>query len=171
MRPFRLRRKGLASKTGSGDLLVTIEVEVPRELTPEARKAMEEFGYASAWLHPCDVSKDEDIEAAYKVARLQMPNLDVAPNFEAWRLFKRLLVRVNFSRMAEFWHDPAVKGIVAARGEGASDEGDDSANDGEEAEDEDQETGTDDSGNDSEQDETHGRGEERGARADEGDEA
>jgi hypothetical protein len=24
-----------------------------------------------------------------------MPNLDVAPNVEAWRLFKRLLVKVN----------------------------------------------------------------------------
>jgi ABC-type nitrate/sulfonate/bicarbonate transport system substrate-binding protein len=41
------------------------------------------------------LSKDEDIEAAYKVARLQMSNLDVAPSLEAWRLFKRLLVRVN----------------------------------------------------------------------------
>jgi NitT/TauT family transport system substrate-binding protein len=41
------------------------------------------------------LSKDEDIEAAYKVARLQMPNLDVAPSLEAWRLFKRLLARVN----------------------------------------------------------------------------
>ena len=41
------------------------------------------------------LSKEEDIEAAYKVARLQMPNLDIAPNFEAWRLFKRLLTRVN----------------------------------------------------------------------------
>jgi ABC-type nitrate/sulfonate/bicarbonate transport system substrate-binding protein len=41
------------------------------------------------------LSKEEDIEAAYKVARLQMPNLDIAPNLEAWRLFKRLLTRVN----------------------------------------------------------------------------
>ena len=41
------------------------------------------------------LSKEEDIEAAYKVARLQMPNLDVAPNPEAWRLFKRLLAKVN----------------------------------------------------------------------------
>jgi ABC-type nitrate/sulfonate/bicarbonate transport system substrate-binding protein len=41
------------------------------------------------------LSKDEDVEAAYKVARLQMPNLDIAPNLEAWRLFKRLLARVN----------------------------------------------------------------------------
>lgn len=41
------------------------------------------------------LSKDEDIEASYKVARLQMPNLDIAPNPEAWRLFKRLLSKVN----------------------------------------------------------------------------
>ena len=41
------------------------------------------------------LSKDEDVEAAYKVARLQMPNLDVAPSLEAWKLFKRLLARVN----------------------------------------------------------------------------
>jgi NitT/TauT family transport system substrate-binding protein len=41
------------------------------------------------------LSKDEDVEAAYKVARLQMPNLDIAPNLEAWRLFQRLLARVN----------------------------------------------------------------------------
>jgi ABC-type nitrate/sulfonate/bicarbonate transport system substrate-binding protein len=41
------------------------------------------------------LSKDEDVEAAYRVSRLQMPNLDVAPNLEAWRNFKRLLARVN----------------------------------------------------------------------------
>jgi ABC-type nitrate/sulfonate/bicarbonate transport system substrate-binding protein len=41
------------------------------------------------------LSKDEDVEAAYKVSRLQMPNLDIAPNGEAWQLFKRLLVKVN----------------------------------------------------------------------------
>jgi ABC-type nitrate/sulfonate/bicarbonate transport system substrate-binding protein len=41
------------------------------------------------------LSKDEDVEAAYKVSRLQMPNLDVAPNLAAWQLFKRLLARVN----------------------------------------------------------------------------
>jgi ABC-type nitrate/sulfonate/bicarbonate transport system substrate-binding protein len=41
------------------------------------------------------LSRDEDVEAAYKVARLQMPNLDVAPNLAAWQLFQRLLTRVN----------------------------------------------------------------------------
>jgi hypothetical protein len=41
------------------------------------------------------LTKDEDIEAAYKVSRLQMPNLDIAPNIEAWKTFRRLLARVN----------------------------------------------------------------------------
>jgi len=41
------------------------------------------------------LSKNEDVEAAYRVSRLQMPNLGVAPNLEAWRNFKRLLARVN----------------------------------------------------------------------------
>ena len=41
------------------------------------------------------LSKDEDVEASYRVARLQMPNLDIAPNLEAWRVVKRLVAKVN----------------------------------------------------------------------------
>ena len=41
------------------------------------------------------LSKDEDVEATYKVACLQMPNRDVAPNTEAWRTVKRLIARIN----------------------------------------------------------------------------
>lgn len=41
------------------------------------------------------LSREEDVEASYKVARLQMPALDIAPNPEAWRRIQRLLVRVN----------------------------------------------------------------------------
>ena len=41
------------------------------------------------------LSKDEDVEASYRVSRLQMPNLDVAPNLEAWRTVKRLVTKVN----------------------------------------------------------------------------
>jgi ABC-type nitrate/sulfonate/bicarbonate transport system substrate-binding protein len=41
------------------------------------------------------LSNDEDVDAAYKVSRLQMPNLDIAPNIEAWKLVRRLLARVN----------------------------------------------------------------------------
>ena len=41
------------------------------------------------------LSKDEDVEASYRVSRLQMPNLDVAPNLEAWRTVKRLVAKIN----------------------------------------------------------------------------
>ena len=41
------------------------------------------------------LSKDEDVEAAYRVSRLQMPSLDVAPNLEAWRVVKRLVAKIN----------------------------------------------------------------------------
>ena len=41
------------------------------------------------------LSKDEDVEASYRVSRLQMPNIDVALNLEAWRTVKRILSKVN----------------------------------------------------------------------------
>src|SRR5918995_5588076 len=41
------------------------------------------------------LSRDDDVEASYKVTRLQMPALDIAPNPEAWRRIQRLLMRVN----------------------------------------------------------------------------
>ncbi|HET7004494.1 MAG TPA: ABC transporter substrate-binding protein [Candidatus Binatia bacterium] len=41
------------------------------------------------------LSKDEDVEASYRVSRLQMPDLDVAPNLESWRVVKRLVAKVN----------------------------------------------------------------------------
>jgi ABC-type nitrate/sulfonate/bicarbonate transport system substrate-binding protein len=41
------------------------------------------------------LSKDEDIEASYKVTRQQMPSLDVAPNPEVWKLIQRLVSRIN----------------------------------------------------------------------------
>lgn len=41
------------------------------------------------------LSKDEDVEASYRVSRLQMPNLDVTPSMEAWRVVKRLVAKVN----------------------------------------------------------------------------
>ena len=53
------------------------------------------------------LSKDEDVEASYRVSRLQMPNLDVALNLEAWRTVKRLVAKVNPK--------------VAGRGPGAGD--------------------------------------------------
>jgi ABC-type nitrate/sulfonate/bicarbonate transport system substrate-binding protein len=41
------------------------------------------------------LTKEEDVEASYRVARLQMPNVDVAPNVDAWRTVKRIITRVN----------------------------------------------------------------------------
>src|SRR5688572_5843168 len=39
-------------------------------------KAVEEFGYANGWLHPCDVGRDEDIESFFAAARQQFGTLD-----------------------------------------------------------------------------------------------
>jgi NitT/TauT family transport system substrate-binding protein len=41
------------------------------------------------------LSKDEDVEASYRVSRQQMPTLDVAPNLDVWRLIRRIVSRVN----------------------------------------------------------------------------
>ncbi len=41
------------------------------------------------------LSRDEDVEASYKVTRQQMPSLEVAPNPEVWRLIQRLVSRIN----------------------------------------------------------------------------
>ena len=41
------------------------------------------------------LSKDEDIEASYKVTRQQMPSLDVSPNLDVWRLIQRIVSRIN----------------------------------------------------------------------------
>ena len=42
-RTFRIKGKGFPSKSGAGDLRVTVEVEVPSELTAEQRTALEQF--------------------------------------------------------------------------------------------------------------------------------
>src|ERR1051325_9542564 len=40
------------------------------------RKAMEEGGFADAWLAPCDVGKDEDIESFFAAARDKFGTID-----------------------------------------------------------------------------------------------
>lgn len=40
------------------------------------RKAMEEGGYADAFLAPCDVSKDEDIDTFFSAAKEKFPKID-----------------------------------------------------------------------------------------------
>ena len=47
-RVMRVRGKGVPRRGGStGDLLVTIEIDVPKHLSAEARKALEEFAAAT----------------------------------------------------------------------------------------------------------------------------
>ena len=42
-RTFRVKGKGFPNKSGAGDLLVTVEVDVPANLTPEQRTALESY--------------------------------------------------------------------------------------------------------------------------------
>ena len=42
-RTFRVKGKGVPVKGGAGDLLVTVEVDVPKDLTPEQRAALEAY--------------------------------------------------------------------------------------------------------------------------------
>jgi hypothetical protein len=41
------------------------------------------------------MSSEEDVESSYNVTRLQMPNLDIVPNLEAWKTYRRIIARVN----------------------------------------------------------------------------
>jgi len=43
---FRVKGRGVETKKGSGDLLVTVEVAVPTTLTDEQRAAVEALGAA-----------------------------------------------------------------------------------------------------------------------------
>src|SRR4029079_7859736 len=40
------------------------------------RKAMEENGFADAWLHPCDVSRDESMDSCVSAARDKFGTID-----------------------------------------------------------------------------------------------
>jgi ABC-type nitrate/sulfonate/bicarbonate transport system substrate-binding protein len=41
------------------------------------------------------LGKDEDAEAAYRVAQLQMPNVEVGLNLDSWKTVRRLVARIN----------------------------------------------------------------------------
>ena len=45
-RTLRVRGRGVPKKSGAGDLLVTVQVDVPRDLSDEARQAVEAFARA-----------------------------------------------------------------------------------------------------------------------------
>ena len=56
-RVLRVKGRGVTSSTGSGDLLVEVDVQVPQRLTQEARRALEDFASAMG---------DEDLRAEFK---------------------------------------------------------------------------------------------------------
>ncbi len=51
-RTMRARGKGAVRKDGNGDLLVTVEVEVPKSLDDKARQALESYREATAGEDP-----------------------------------------------------------------------------------------------------------------------
>ena len=51
-RTFRVKGKGVATPKGTGDLLVTVEVAVPSNLSSAERKALEAFQAASNGASP-----------------------------------------------------------------------------------------------------------------------
>ena len=56
-RVLRIKGHGVKGATGVGDLLVSVEVQVPQRVTPKAQKALEEFAADTA---------DEDVRADFK---------------------------------------------------------------------------------------------------------
>lgn len=51
-RTFRVKGKGVATAKGTGDLLVTVEVAVPEDLSPEARSLLEQLRRVEAGHNP-----------------------------------------------------------------------------------------------------------------------
>jgi len=51
-RTFRVKGKGVAAAEGTGDLLVTVEVAVPKDLSPEARSLLEQLRRAEEGHNP-----------------------------------------------------------------------------------------------------------------------
>lgn len=51
-RSFRLPGRGLPGESGKGDLHVKVDIEIPTELTAEARAALQTFAAASVASHP-----------------------------------------------------------------------------------------------------------------------
>jgi molecular chaperone DnaJ len=56
-RVLRIKGHGVKGANGVGDLLVSVEVQVPQRVTPTAQKALEEFAAEMA---------DEDVRADFK---------------------------------------------------------------------------------------------------------
>jgi len=51
-RTLRVRGKGVTTKAGTGDLLVTVEVVMPTSLNDQAKQAMRDFAHAMGQTNP-----------------------------------------------------------------------------------------------------------------------
>jgi len=49
---LRVRGKGVETAKGTGDLLVTVEIDVPKDLTPEERESLERYAEAAKGRNP-----------------------------------------------------------------------------------------------------------------------
>jgi enoyl-[acyl-carrier protein] reductase I len=53
-----------------------LPMDNPEKSERRARKGLEAHGITDAWMHPCDVSRDEDIEAFFKAAGEKFGTID-----------------------------------------------------------------------------------------------
>src|SRR4051794_41046266 len=53
-----------------------LPMDNPEKSQRRVKKAMEENGFGSAWLHPCDVGSDESIETFFAAAKQQFGEID-----------------------------------------------------------------------------------------------
>jgi enoyl-[acyl-carrier protein] reductase I len=53
-----------------------LPLDNPEKSERRARKALEVYGINDAWMHPCDVSRDEDIDAFFKATQEKFGTID-----------------------------------------------------------------------------------------------
>src|SRR5271170_3887011 len=53
-----------------------LPMDNPEKSERRVRRAMEELGFANEWLHPIDVSKDDQIEKFFAAARERLGEID-----------------------------------------------------------------------------------------------
>src|SRR5690606_22941732 len=53
-----------------------LPMDNPEKSERRARKSLEAHGIADAWMHPCDVSRDEDIESFFAAVQQKQGTLD-----------------------------------------------------------------------------------------------
>ena len=65
-----------AAKHGAACGFGFLPMENREKSERRARKALDEYGIKDGWLHPCDVSKDEDIDAFFAAAKDRFGTID-----------------------------------------------------------------------------------------------